>query len=113
MHEYSIVQALLDRVQAEVDARGAVAVHRLRVKIGEFSGVEIELLRSAYDLFRQRSICESAELDIVPVAGQWACPSCQRTVRRGEILRCFDCHVPARLIEGSEIVLDRLEMEVA
>jgi len=113
MHEYSIVQSLLDRVQVEVDARGAVAVHRLRVKIGEFSGVEIELLKSAYDLFRQRTICESAELDLVPVAGRWACPSCQRTIRRGEILRCIDCDAPAKLIEGSEIILERLEMEVA
>ena len=113
MHEYSIVQALLDRVQAEADARDAVAVHRLRVKIGEFSGVEIELLKSAYDLFRQRSICETAELDLVPVAARWACPSCRRPIRRGEILRCIDCDAPAKLIEGSEIVLDRLEMEVA
>ncbi len=41
MHEYSIVQALVERVDAEARARGATAVHRLSVSIGELSGVEI------------------------------------------------------------------------
>jgi len=113
MHEYSIVQALLERVQAEVDARNATAVHGLRVKIGELSGVEIDLLQSADELFSERSICDGAKLEIVPVAARWTCPNCERTMRRGEILRCPDCSLPAQLIEGSEIVLDRLEMEVA
>ena len=38
MHEYSIVQALIDRVQKEADAHGAEAVHGIRVRIGEISG---------------------------------------------------------------------------
>lgn len=113
MHEYSIVQALLARVQAEVEARDATAVHRLRVRIGELSGVEIDLLQSAYELFSPQSVCDGAPLEIVPVAARWACPTCARTMLRGEILRCPDCSLPARLIEGSEIVLERLEMEVA
>jgi hypothetical protein len=28
------------------------------------------------------------------------------------VLRCRDCGVPARLIGGDEILLDRIEMEV-
>ena len=113
MHEYSIVQALLDRVQAEAEAHGAVAVRRLRVKIGEVAGVEIDLLRSAYDMFRERSICAQADLDIVPVPAQWACSQCRRPLSRGEILRCVDCDVPAELTAGSEIILERVELEVA
>ena len=62
MHEYSIVQALLERVEAEAAARGAVAVERVVVQIGELSGVEIELLATAYDTFRERTICERAPL---------------------------------------------------
>lgn len=113
MHEYSIVQALLERVQEEVDAHGASAVHSLRVRIGELSGIEVDLLKSAYELFREGSICDDAELDLVPVAARWTCPLCQRTIRRGEILRCADCAQPAQLVEGDEIVLERIEMEAA
>ena len=38
MHEYSIVQALLERVREEARAHGAHSVHRLHVSIGELSG---------------------------------------------------------------------------
>ena len=113
MHEYSIVQSLLERVQVEAHAHGAVAVHSLRVRIGESAGVEIDLLQSAYELFRQGSICERADLEIVPVPAQWTCPGCGRTLSRGEILRCIDCNVAAELTAGSEIVLERVELEVA
>ena len=113
MHEYSIVSALLERVDAEAKARHATAVHRLRVKVGELSGVETELLASAYELFRERTVCAAAELEIVPVAARWRCIECSGEIARGAILRCPRCDRPARLAEGEEIVLERIEMEVA
>ena len=42
----------------------------------------------------------------------WACPRCQVPIERGAPLRCTGCAVPARLIEGDELVLERIEMEV-
>lgn len=113
MHEYSIVQALLDKVEAEAAARHATSIHAIRVRIGELSGVENDLLRSAYTLFRERTPCEHAELVIEPVPALWSCPGCNQAIERGRILRCPDCDRPARLVEGDEIFLDRIEMEVA
>jgi hydrogenase nickel incorporation protein HypA/HybF len=52
VHEYSIVASLIDRVQQEADAHGGARVHRLYVKIGELSGVEVDLLKTAFDTFR-------------------------------------------------------------
>ena len=111
MHEYSIVASLIDRVQQEAAAHGGSRVHRLHVKIGELSGVEIDLLKSAFDTFRERTICDGAELAIDTVAPAWACPSCERAVERGAILRCDACGRPARMIQGDEIILQRIEME--
>jgi hydrogenase nickel incorporation protein HypA/HybF len=113
MHEYSIVQALLEKVESEARSRRACAVRRLHVRIGEASGVEIDLLKTAYDVFRERTICEGADLDIRPVAARWECPRCLEEIPRGSILRCGNCASPARLAEGDEIILDRIEMEVA
>jgi hydrogenase nickel incorporation protein HypA/HybF len=113
MHEYSIVQALLERVEEEARARGASSVKRVEVRIGELSGVEPDLLRSAYQFFTERSVCAGSELAIRPVEARWVCPRCQRPIARGEMLRCSDCAVPARLAEGDEILLERIEMEVA
>lgn len=111
MHEYSIVASLIDRVQQEAAAYEGARVHRLHVKIGELSGVELDLLKTAFDTFRERTICDRAELAIEPVAAAWACPSCDRNVARGAILRCDTCGRPARLKHGDEIILERIEME--
>ena len=112
MHEYSLVQSLLDTVEREAAARGATAVHRLRLQVGEMSGVETSLLRSAYETFTDRSICAGAELEIVPVAVRWGCPACGAELAAGGALRCQACGGPARLVAGDEIVLERIEMEV-
>jgi hydrogenase nickel insertion protein HypA len=112
MHEYSIVQALLERVDAEARTRGATAVHRLSVRIGELSGIEVDLLTAAYATFRERTICEHADLDVQRVPARWECPDCGGAIRQGDLLRCRHCDVPARLAEGDEIMLDRIEMEV-
>jgi hydrogenase nickel incorporation protein HypA/HybF len=113
MHEYSIIQALFARIEDEARRRDARAVTRVRVSIGELSGVETELLATAYRTFRERTICEGAPLEILPVAARWACPRCERPIAKGTVLRCPDCGLPARLTEGEEIVLERIEMEVA
>jgi hydrogenase nickel incorporation protein HypA/HybF len=113
MHEYAIVQALLSQVEEEARRRGASAVHRLDVSIGQLSGVEVELLKTAYDVFRERTLCENAPLSIRAVPARWDCPRCERALAPGAVLRCPDCNAPARLASGDEIVLDRIEMEVA
>ena len=112
MHEYSIVEALLARVNAEARAQGATAVHRLTVRIGELSGVEIDLLAAAFATFRDRTICAHADLDVMRVPAIWRCPVCGGQIERGSMLQCAPCGAPARLAQGDEILLDRIEMEV-
>jgi hydrogenase nickel insertion protein HypA len=112
VHEYSLIQALVERVEAEVRARAAVSVQRLEVRIGESAGVDVELFKTAYLTFRERTVCEGAVLDVQVVPVQWACGQCGAPIERGRALRCPTCHHPARLIAGDEIILDRIEMEV-
>lgn len=69
MHEYSIVGALVDQVErVAIEYRGAI-VRRVHVKIGEYAGVELALLRTAFETFREQTVCAQAELVIDPVAG--------------------------------------------
>lgn len=112
MHEYSIGQALMDRIAAEAAGRGAVAVHRVVLSIGDLSGVEPDLLASAFDILKTHTLCEGAALEIERVPARWACAPCARDVVPGEILRCPACGSAATLASGDEIVLARLEMEV-
>src|SRR4051794_14238249 len=100
MHEYSIVQALYDKVLAEAVARGATAVSGLKVRIGELSGVDAGLLDTAWKTFRVRTICEAAPLEIQSVPAAWACSRCGVEVTRGGFLSCPACHAPAKLTRG-------------
>lgn len=112
MHEYSVGQALMDRIEAEAAAHGATAVHRIRLRIGDLSGVEPDLLASAFSILKERTVCEHATLDIERVAARWVCPACAAEILPGAILRCLACGAAARLSGGDEIVLAQLEMEV-
>ena len=113
MHEYSIVSALIERVSSEVEKRGPSVVTRLWVQVGDLSGVDPELLRTAYETFRERTVCEAAALELERVPVRWACSRCECPIPSGTALRCPECESPAKLFAGDEIVLQRIEMEVA
>ena len=112
MHEYSIVQALLEQAAAEARRHGARSVPRVTLTVGELSGVETTLLATAYETFREGTVCAGAPLQIRSVKARWQCPSCERTFARGAVLECAQCARPARLEGGDEIVLETLELEV-
>ena len=112
LHEYSIIQALLAQVSAEAQSRGATSVQRIEVSIGELAGVEIGLLKTAFEHFRERTICETTELVLKQVAAKWTCARCGRKRDRQHYLRCDACERPFDLVRGDEIVLEKIDMEV-
>jgi hydrogenase nickel incorporation protein HypA/HybF len=113
MHEYSLVEALVTRVEEEARRRSAIAVHGVSVRVGELAGVDPELFRTAYETFRQGTICERAPLALRHVAATWSCPRCRRPVPRGAALACPDCKEPARLDDGGDaLTLDGIDLEV-
>ena len=112
MHEYSLMTALMERVEEEAAAHRAVAVHRVRVIIGELSGVEPDLLESAFAIVRAGTICDGAALEVQRVAARWVCPACRRPLATGERLQCPACGTPAALASGGEILLGQIELEV-
>jgi len=113
MHEASIVQALIDRIEVEAQGHGAGRVTTIDVRLGELAGVEAVLLASAWEVLRAGTLCAEAELRLHPVAAHWACPRCGGEILRGQVLRCLSCALPARLIAGDELILDRFELDVA
>jgi hydrogenase nickel incorporation protein HypA/HybF len=82
MHEYSLVQAMFDQIGEVVQRQHALSVRRVRVRIGDAAGVEPTLFQTAYDVFRVRTVCAEAPLEITTI--------------------------PA----SDELVLDQLELEV-
>lgn len=111
MHEYSIVSALVDQVEAAARPHPTARITRVHVAIGELAGVELELLATAFTTFRGGTRCADAELTIDARPASWQCPKCKAPIARGAVLRCAPCDAPARLVSGDEIVLQRIELE--
>jgi hydrogenase nickel incorporation protein HypA/HybF len=112
MHEYSIASELLDRVEVEVRRHPRAEVLCIRVRVGELSGVDGELLRSAWLLTSEGTPCARARLELATDPVRWSCPRCTSDIESGAALRCSRCGVPARLASGDALVLERIEMEV-
>lgn len=112
MHEYSIIASLVARVEEIAEEKDAVAVKAVWVRLGELSGVEPELLRTAYETFREGTVCETAELHVTRTEVRWRCRECGGEIPKGERLVCPSCEGLARLVSGDEILLDRVELEV-
>lgn len=113
MHEFSLVQALFSEVRRALAPHAGATVSVLHVRVGELAGVEPELFRSAYETFRAAGGFASAELALTVEPAAWTCPCCLVDFARGSSLSCRKCGASARLARGGEIVLDRIEAEVA
>jgi len=112
MHEYSVASSLLRMVEEHAQKRGAERVISVQVEVGELSGVEVELLETAWSLVRERSACDGVPLTVSRIEAVWACRRCGAAIERGRLLACAACGGPARLETGDELLLGRIEMEV-
>jgi len=113
MHEYSLVLSLIERVEQEMKTHHATAAHRIKVSVGEFSGVEADLLESAYEIARESSMLKDTELVITRVAARWCCSRCNHDVDSRQSLICDTCGSQAKLVEGGDILFESVELEIA
>ncbi|WP_457564739.1 hydrogenase maturation nickel metallochaperone HypA [Caminibacter sp.] len=113
MHEYSIVDSLLQLAEEHAIKNNAKKVTRLEIKIGILSGVEPELLKTAFDTFKEGTMCEEAEfvMKIQPVVVR--CEECgeESTLHKDEYL-CPKCGSgKIKIIDGEDMYLMSLELE--
>jgi len=113
MHEYSIVQALLTQCEELATENDAQLVTKVVVKIGKMSGVEPYLLESAFNTFKEKTVCEGADLilNIQPLVIE--CKQCSTVTELSHInIKCPACEsVDVKVIDGEELFLMSLEME--
>lgn len=113
MHEYSIVQSLLNSCEENAQANNATKVCKVVVKIGVMSGVEPELLQTAFDTFKEETICHDAQFIINVQNVIIRCNSCQKDSELSKLeYSCPKCKsVDLDIIDGEEMYLMQLELE--
>ena len=113
MHEYSIVQALLNQCEEIAKENDAKKIVKVITKIGVMSGVEIHLFQTAFDTFKEKTLCEDAELIIHEQKVKLHCNSCEAEFEiDGLNYICKACDsLNVSVIDGEDMYLMSLEME--
>ena len=113
MHEYSIVQSLLNSCEEHTKENGSSKVLKVVVKIGVMSGVEPDLLQSAFDTFKESTICENAEFVLNVQNIVVKCRECNKeTVLKKLEYSCPICKsVELDILDGEDMYLMQLELE--
>ena len=113
MHEYSIVQSLLESCEEHAKVNEASKVTKVIVKIGVLSGVEPDLLQTAFDTFKEQTVCHDAVFLINHQKIVIDCFDCntQSTLQKHEFA-CPKCEsVDLKVTDGEDMYLMSLEFE--
>ena len=113
MHEYSIVQALINQVEDNVKLNNGSIATKIVIKVGVMSGIEVDLLKRAFDTFKEKTLCEKAELIINIQKIKVKCLSCFEIneLNKNQYIcpNCESCEL--EILDGEDSYLMSIEME--
>ena len=114
MHELSIVEAIIDQVEREIQRSGHHGrVTRLDLAIGRLSGVSVDSVRFAFELLAPGTFLERAEVRIEEPRASCVCRTCGRRTEIDElVVDCPRCGSADISIEGGrDLLLQTIDLE--
>lgn len=116
MHELSIAQAIVEGVCETAERERATKVLRVRLRVGQLSGVVVDSLRFCYEVAVAGTVMEGSQLEIVEVPLTVHCPTCDadRILGSIQLFACPVCGTPTGDIrQGRELEIESIEIEEA
>ncbi|MCT7960924.1 hydrogenase maturation nickel metallochaperone HypA [Laspinema sp. D1] len=112
MHEVSLMENTLNIALDCALAQNASKIHRLKMRVGDLSGVVPDALEFAFDVVTRGTIAEGAKFEIERVPVVCHCPNCDRNFEPIDLFyECPHCHQLTHHIQsGQEIELTSLEV---
>jgi hydrogenase nickel incorporation protein HypA/HybF len=112
MHEVSLMEQTLEIALQAAQKQGASRIHRLKMRIGEMSGVVPEALSFAFDVVTTGTIAQDATLEIETVPVLCYCCQCNLEFQPPELFyECPQCQqLTTEILCGREIELSSLEV---
>lgn len=110
MHEYSLVERMMEKVEREAQARHALAVNRVQVRLGRLSEVEEGVFATAFEALRGGTICRNAELVLVREDAAWLCAACGQPLPPEGALTCPKCEWPVHHAAEGDLVVESIDM---
>jgi hydrogenase nickel incorporation protein HypA/HybF len=108
MHELGITQSIVEACSARA---GGAPVSRVTVEVGRLSAVVPDALRFCFDVCREGTPLEGAELEIIETPGRGRCRRCGEETEMDDFLaRCRCGAVGLECIRGEELKIRSMEM---
>ncbi|MDR2106409.1 MAG: hydrogenase maturation nickel metallochaperone HypA [Coriobacteriales bacterium] len=114
MHEFGLMQSVLESVETSAREAGAERVTEIRLVIGEMREVVPEALDFAFEALAPETLSEGAQLTITTVAPRSRCTQCGHSFEHDRFHRaCPACDALAtELVAGKELYIDAIEVDL-
>ena len=113
MHELAMVESIYDVIMDKIREYGVKRVTRVRLVVGELTGVEDTTMKACFEVVTEATPVEGAELviDRVPIAVK--CRVCGNEYEtKIPFAACAACgNRSLKIISGKELYIDSLEVE--
>lgn len=113
MHEMSIAQNVLDIAFGEMRKNASCRVNKIKISIGEFSGVVKDSLEFAFDVLKPDTFAEAAEIEIEIVPMRIECSLCgpvECSISDLNLI-CPGCGDTLKMTAGHDMRVDYLDLE--
>lgn len=112
MHEISLMESVIALAAEYAKQQQAKTIHRICLDVGAGSGVVPESLEFAFEIVAQKTMAESAQLDLNLIPVQCFCEPCQSSFQPdGIFYECPHCHqLSWQVLQGKTLELASLEV---
>ena len=114
MHELGIMTGVLEAVETSAKAAGATSVLKVTLSVGEMTEAIEDALRFAFEILREGTLCENAELEVNIIRPKSHCFECGAVYEHDRFhMLCPECNSFAtELIAGKELQIDSIEVDL-
>jgi hydrogenase nickel insertion protein HypA len=124
MHEFSMIQSIMELVKNEMEKRQAIRVLEIHLEVGELSFLSHEALQFGFGaLVTGEPKIDKDALKIIPIPAEIKCTECghsgpMKNVESAEyhlmapVFQCPKCGGPVEIVRGKECIVKNLRMEV-
>ncbi len=113
MHELGLTEKIFQLVLAEAEAHQAKKINKVKIAVGELSGVVEGSVEFYFQLLAKDTIAQEAALEFTKIGAKLYCSQCDREFQKqSRDFLCPTCGNLARLTDnGQECIVESIEVD--
>ena len=114
MHEFGLMQSVIDTVEASAQEAGAERVCEVRLVIGAMREVVPDAMEFAFAALAPDTLCDGAVLTMTTVTPRSRCTQCAHEFEHDRFhMTCPACDsLACELLAGRELYIDAIEVDL-